>query len=31
MANLDRDNASQLYALLGELKASIQTAKRDED
>jgi len=31
MANLDRDNASQLYALLGELKASIQTAERDED
>ena len=31
MANLDRDDASQLYALLGELKASIQTAERDED
>jgi DNA-binding MarR family transcriptional regulator len=31
MANLDRDNASQLYALLGELKTSIQTAERDED
>jgi len=31
IANLDRDNASQLYALLGELKASIQTAERDED
>jgi DNA-binding MarR family transcriptional regulator len=31
MANLDRDDASQLYALLGELKASIQMAERDED
>jgi len=31
MANLDRHNASQLYALLGELKTSIQTAESDEE